>query len=240
MGEYERGLTVAGPVVNRSLNEVVKKWMGKEPGGALAWAEKNLDDEKRTDVIASAASVWAQNDWPAVEKWYQRLPGEMRSRAVSRLAQIFASIDADATIEWLGTLRGPEATMARAVVMVEAPSSRTRSIIEGASDEAERLALLTRYTKYAHTVDLSDVKWLVEMPEIETPELSASLRSAFENVAHETPQALLDWAPTVELEDVRADAYLSVAKAWAGADLPRARSVLSGAVLPDALRQDRS
>jgi hypothetical protein len=151
------------------------------------------------------------------------------------LARAFVGLDFEAAIEWLETLPESEKTKARGAAAEVVSPSQAHILIEGAPQGPERLALLTKYSE--KHLNLNTAKWMVEMPEIETPELRAVLRAALPSLAQGAPLALLDWSPTIQYEDIRAEAYLSVAKEWSKADPSRSRRILKEAELPEDLRQ---
>ena len=89
MSEFELGLALIRPDLdekayygNSGAYPILRRWIRKDRTAAIAWAEKkHLDKKIITGLILRNASDWAEDDWPAVEKWYDTLPDDLQSVA---------------------------------------------------------------------------------------------------------------------------------------------------------------
>ncbi len=173
-------------------------WASNDPEAALAWF---LDNRSALPsmTLDNLAATFAQSNPQQAARFIDRVPADMRSNWMTRVAEGLAHEDPGAAQTWLEQFRGePGYGDAAATVM----------LYRGRDDPDQLISALN---------------------DLEDPQLASQAAGlAADTLASREPAAAAAWAAQLDDESTRIEAVGQVARQWAESDAGAARSWILG------------
>lgn len=192
-----------------ALQQLTQLWASRQPREALGWLLGHRD-QASPNAYGQAAMSLARSDPSAAIGYLDSIPGELRARWISAVADGYAQTDPRAAAGWIQQHRG-EAGYDAGVAAIAARSA-------GAGDPATGARLLA-------SIDLE-----------QAPGAAASARQIASAWARQDPAAAAAWARDLRHAETQTAATAAIASQWAGRDAAAVRNWAFG--LPSGSARD--